>query len=65
MRRLIFKRDGIKVEESSTTAGNTKPSATEAILKGCEAAPGKDFTEKLQKVLEIWPELGERWLRER
>ncbi len=42
-----------------------RPTATQLILKGVEAAPGATFTERLEKVLRVWPGLGERWLRER
>jgi len=42
-----------------------RPSATQLILKGVEAAPRKSFTERLDRVLQIWPELGEEWLRQR
>jgi len=40
-----------------------RPSATERILKGCEAAPGNNFTEKLAKVLKVWPDLAREWHR--
>ena len=65
---LIFKKDGFHVDRSSTKDSNqhqAKSSATEMILKQCEAAPGRDFTAKLSKVLEVWPQLANEWYREK
>ena len=61
----IFKDYCVGPSAGLTEQEHERPSATERILKGCEAAPGKNFTERLEKVLAVWPELAEAWYRDR
>ena len=58
--------DSYLTEEEFVRKQNaTDPSATEVILKAASGAPGKTFTERLDRVLQIWPELGREWFRQR